>query len=798
MKKLDFNQNWTVQKDGSNVVRTVNLPHDAMLFENRRKDSPCAGASGYFEPGRYLYKKLFTAPASWQEKKVILECEAVYQNASVLLNGRELASRPYGYTDFYVDLTEYLVFDQENELLIIADNADAPNSRWYSGSGVYRPVWIHVGEKNGIAPQGICVSVKDPETVEASVKLLQDDPDVTVKIEILDGDDVVVSGEGNPVTLSLPGAKLWSDETPDLYTCRAVVLKDGQEIDADQLAFGMRTISWDGSGLKVNGKEMLLRGACIHHDNGILGAACFADAEERRVRILKEAGFNAIRSAHNPISKAMLDACDRLGMYVMDETFDMWVIHKNPFDYGKDNFLAWWHKDVQAMVEKDYSHPSVILYSLGNEISDLGAKQGQDICKEMAEYVRSLDRSRPLTLGINLMLASMVAKGRGMYGNGKEGEKDTGAGSGAIDSVPTSTFFNVLMNKMGSLMDMAASGKGPDKVVEAVSGYLDMPGYNYATSRYLKEAKTYPDRPFIGSETLPKYLYKNWQLVKKLPQLTGDFMWTGWDYLGEAAIGTIRYQDKKTKKDVEEGLIISGGAGVIDICGKQRPECHWDKIIWGLEKEPAIGVEPYTHVDDFRVASMWRDTNAVESWSWAGCEGKASEVIVYTDAAVAELFVNDKSYGRKKVKEDKALFKKVVYEPGTVKAVVYDAAGNKVGETALTTAKGATFLKVEAEKPVLKANGQDLCFLDISLVGLDGVVKVTEDKKLTISVEGAGTLQGFGSARPNMAETFVGTEHTTYYGRALAAVRAGMEKGEITVTVSGEGIALKTIKLTVE
>ena len=798
MKKLDFNQVWTVQKDGSDVIRTVHLPEDAMLYEKRSKDSPTAGASGYFEPGRYLYKKNFNAPEEWKGQKVILECEAVYQNSSVLLNGKELASRPYGYTDFYVDLTEDLLFEQENELLVIADNAKAPNSRWYSGSGIFRPVWIHVGEKNAIAPQGIRVLPKDLETAEVTVKLLEEDPSVTVKVEVLDGETVVVSGEGSPVTLSIPEAKSWSADAPNLYRCRAAVYRGEEMLDCDEVSFGLRTLSWDGTGLKVNGEETLLRGACIHHDNGILGAACFADAEERRVRILKEAGFNAIRSAHNPLSKSMLDACDRLGMYVMDENFDMWIIHKNPFDYGKDNFLKWWQEDTKAMVDKDYSHPSVILYSLGNEISDLGMAEGQKVCKEMAEFVRGLDSSRPTTMGINLMLASMVAKGKGMYGNGKEGEKESSVGAASIDSAPTSTFFNILMNKMGTLMDLAAKGKGPDKIVEAVSGNLDMPGYNYATSRYQKEAKMYPDRPFVGSETLPKSLYNNWQLVKALPQLTGDFMWTGWDYLGEAAIGTIRYKDKKTKEDTEDGLIISGGAGIIDICGKQRPEVHWGRIIWGLQKEPGIGVEPYTHVDDFRVASMWRDTDAVESWSWAGCEGKASDVVVYTDAPAAELFVNDKSYGKKKVKEDKAFFKKVIYEPGTLKAVVYDGNGDKVGESRLTTAKGATFLNIEAEKPVLKANGQDLCFLDISLVGMDGVVKSSEDKKLTIKVEGAGTLQGFGSSRPHMAETFVGTEHTTYYGKALAAVRAGLEKGDITVTVSADNVASKTITIKVE
>lgn len=798
MKRLDFNRGWTVQKEGGQSVVPVDLPHDAMLYEARRQDAPGSGAVGYFENGCYTYTKKFAAPAEWKDQRVILECEGVYQNSRVILNGKTLSERPYGYTNYYVDLSDSLLFDQENELQIVADNAKAPNSRWYSGSGVYRPVWVYVGPKAAITPEDIRIDVTGPDSVTVKTHVTDEAAGMTVKVEILDGENVAACGEGTSVSLAVADAKLWSADDPYLYRCRVSLVNENEIIDSDEVCFGFRTISWDGAGLKVNGQEVLLRGACIHHDNGILGAACFADAEERRVRILKDAGFNAIRSAHNPMSKAMLDACDRLGMYVMDENFDMWLIHKNAYDYAKDAFSLWWEKDTAAMVSKDYNHPSVILYSIGNEISDLGKEEGQQLCRQMADFVRALDSSRPVTLGVNLMLASMVSKGNGLYGNGKEGEKDKGLGANSIENAPTSTFFNILMNRMGTLMEMAANSKGADKIVTVAVPPLDIPGYNYATARYRKEAKTYPERAFVGSETLPKSLYRNWQLVKELPQLTGDFMWTGWDYLGESAIGTIRYQNKKTKKDTEEGLIISGGAGVIDICGKQRPEVHWNRIIWGLEDKPAIGVEPYVHADDFRVASMWRNTDAVESWSWAGCEAKLSEVVVYTDFPTAELFVNGTSYGKAKVKEDKAVFKKVPYYPGTVTAVVYDATGQKVAETSLHTATGKTSVKVEADKTVLKANGQDLCFLDLSLVGDNDVVKSSEDQALTVTVEGAGVLQGFGSARPHMAENFYSPTHTTYYGKALAAIRAGYEPGEIKVTVSGEGLETKTLTITVE
>ena len=658
-------------------------------------------------------------------------------------------------------------------------------------------MWLHVGGMTCIAPQGLCVTTAGGDSVSVSVRLLGGEQEAMgVRTQILRDGRVLAEGEGNPVSLQVPGAALWSAENPELYTCRVTLEQDDREVDAAETAFGFRTLSWDGAGLKVNGREVLLRGACIHHDNGVLGAACFADAEERRVRILKEAGFNAIRSAHNPVSKAMLEACDRLGMYMMDETFDMWLIQKNPYDYGDASFKKWWRADAEAMIEKDRNHPSVILYSIGNEISDLGSENGQALCFEMANFVRGLDASRPVTLGINLMLALMVAKGSGLYGNGSE--DGAGVGASTLDSVPTSSFFNLLMNRMGGIMELMAKSRGADNIVRKLEGALDMPGYNYAAPRYRKEASLYPDRPFVGSETLPQVQYRNWQLVRQIPQLTGDFMWTGWDYLGEAAIGTIRYQNRKTKHDTEYGLIISGGAGVIDICGKMRPETGWNRIIWGLQTTPVIAVEPYTHADDFRVASMWRATDAVESWSWAGCEGRKSEVVVYTDAHEVELLVNGKSYGKRPVKEDVARFQNVVYEPGRVMAITFDAAGNRLGETSLSTAAGETRISAVPEKTKLRANGQDLCFIDLSLVGEDGVVKSSGDRRLTVSVEGAGTLQGFGSARPHMAETFTGPTHTTYYGRALAVVRAGYEPGPILVRVSAEGLSEQTLTIEVE
>lgn len=799
MLKQDFNRGWRVYKEGCETEgKEVHLPHDAMIYEERRKEAKTGGAGGYFEGGKYIYTKRLNVPAEWENQTIIVEFEAVYKNTEVYVNGVLAARRPYGYSNFYVDLSSNLKIGEENELKVVADNSKCPNSRWYSGSGIYREVQLYTAGKSYIKPEGVKVTTVDAQTIKVEVESVGGDK---IQVEILDGETVITSaaagtGESKRAefTFTIADAKLWDAEHPNLYLCKATLEENGEPADTCSEEFGIRTLSWDTNGFFVNGKETLLRGGCIHHDNGILGACDFADAEERRVRILKEAGFNAIRCAHNPMSKAMLRACDRLGMYVMDESFDQWIIHKNPYDYAKEDFEIWWKEDTKAMISKDYNHPSVVMYSIGNEISELGIPEGQALCKEMSEFVKELDSTRAVTAGVNIMLATMAAKGNGLYGKDKNGE-DKQTGSQSMDNMPTSTFFNMMMNLAGDMMDKMSTGKKADAATENAFSSLDISGYNYATSRYEKDGVKYPDRIIVGSETLPKKLYKNWKLVEKLPYLIGDFMWTSWDYLGEAGIGTIQY--KSFKQPGNDGMIVSGGCGIVDICGKQRPEVEWGKIIWGLRDTPAIGVDPVTHSGDKMSASMWRDTDAVESWSWAGYEGRKTKVVVYSDAAKVELKVNEKSYGKKTVKECKAFFKGVEYQPGRIEAIAYDASGREVSRSELRTAAGATSLKLTPEKVSLCANGQDLCYLNIDLVGEYGITKASEDRKVTVKVEGAGTLQALGSARPNMSENFYSDTHTTYYGKALAVIRAGYEPGEITVTVSAEGLEPQTLNVEV-
>ncbi len=793
MQKQDFNRGWTVRRSDEETARAVNLPHDAMLSEERSPTAKAGSSGAFFAGGKYIYQKNWEVSSESADKALILELEGVYQNATVLLNGKEAGGHPYGYTNFFVNLTGKVTAGS-NELTVVADNSAIPNTRWYSGSGMYREVHLYIGEKDHIDPEGLKCSALNGEQVRIRTAGAFG-PDCQIEVDIINAEgEVVAAGAGADVTLTIPAPKPWDAEHPYLYTCRVRLFRSGTLADTAETTFGLRTLSWGKDGFLVNGKPVLLRGGCIHHDNGVLGACGFRDAEYRRIRIMKEAGFNAIRSAHNPLSKAMLDACDELGMYVMDEAFDMWLVHKNPYDYAGDTFRAWWRDDLAAMISKDYNHPSVVLYSIGNEISELGREDGQAAARELVALCHELDPSRPVTAGLNMALAQMASLSKKSKPFSTEDGKIKDDTAGA----PTSELFNKLMNYLGNRMDKAASTRGANKIAAVMRTIFDIPGYNYATSRYKRDGQEAPNQPTVGSETMTHKLYQNWQLVKEIPTLIGDFMWTGWDYLGESAIGTIRYMDPKTKKDIDPGLIITSGAGVIDICGKIRPEAEWNKLIWGLADKPVISVAPYTHAGHFHSKRMWRKNDAIASWSWAGCEDQKADVTVYSSSPCVELLCNGKSLGRRRVKEDTAVFPRVPYQPGTLESVNLDDTGRELARSCLVSATGQTAIQLTPETLALRANGQDLCFLNIDLVGENGVTKSSEDQRLTIEVFGAGSLQGFGSARPNMAETFVDTAHTTYYGKALAVIRAGYEPGVIQVTVSGKALKAQMVQIIVK
>ena len=746
MQKIAFNNNWTCNG------KPVTLPHDAQITEKRSADTS-NGGHGYFPGGIYTYEKTFSAPDEWADMTVLVEFEGVYKNATVSLNGKELCFHPYGYTGFFVELTD-LNFGDENTLTVVADNSKLPNSRWYSGSGIYRPVWLYTGPKNSLRPESVTVS-----TLSYAPAKIKVEAPMPCKIEILDGEAVIVSAEGQSVELDISDAKLWSAETPYLYTCR---VSNGE--DALEESFGIRKIEWSSKGLFINGRETLLRGGCVHHDNGILGAATYAESEERRVRILKENGFNAIRASHNPASKALLDACDKYGMYVMDETFDMWYNRKNPYDYGCD-FNEWWEKDTAAMVLRDKNHPSVILYSIGNEVAEPFEQKGIDAGRAMVDLIHRLDGTRPVTCGTNLMIIGRAAKGNGIYQDG-ESKTGTEGKKPKKESQNASLAFNIMASFVGSGMNKGGNSPKVDALTTPFLDSLDIAGYNYGSGRYPLEEKAHPNRVVFGSETVPQDIWKNWEMVKKYPYLVGDFMWTSWDYLGEAGIGAWSYTGGMPFNRPYPWVLA--GAGVIDIIGVPDGSCKYAATVWGLESAPVIAVRPVNHPGVRVSRSVWRGTNAILSWSWANCAGNKAEVEVYSAAAAVELLLNGKSLGKKKVKECKAVFK-TKYAAGTLTAVSYDGSGRELARSELRSANGPLSIAVRPEKEVV--NPGEVVYVPVNLEGSNSIVESNADRRLTVTVEG-GELLAFGSANPCTEEQYHTGSFTTYYGRALAVVRA--------------------------
>jgi beta-galactosidase len=776
MKKQDFNQQWSFYKQGSKEVQMIDLPHDAMIHETRDPESAGGAAVGYFPGGVYVYEKTFNAPVEWREKCITFEFEGIYKNSKVYLNGQAAGGRPYGYSRFLVQADRFLMYGEENTLRVIADNAQLPNSRWYSGSGIYRPVHLLIANKTHIELDGVKVSTLSYAPAKILVETAANGGEISV--EILDGEKVIATSSGASVEFSLENARLWSAETPNLYHCHVTLKENGQVVDEVSENFGIRRVEWSNQGLFINGQETLLRGGCIHHDNGILGAATYAKAEERRVRILKEAGFNAIRSSHNPTSKALLEACDRYGMYVMDETFDMWYMHKNKYDYASD-FNDWYQEDIKSMVEQDFNHPSVILYSIANEVSEPYQARGVELTKEMVALIHSLDRNRAVTAGINLMIIHLASQGRGIYKDQEpKGRQDKKVKKAAASG---SLFFNLIASVVGTQMNKMANSGGADRAASPCLDALDIAGYNYASGRYAMEGKKHPDRVLFGAETFPQDIAKNWEMVKKFPYLVGDFMWTSWDYLGEAGMGAWSYGGRGGFEKPYPWIIA--GSGAIDILGNIGAVAKYAAVVWGLEKKPYIGVRPVNHPGVRVTRAIWRGTNAIDSWSWKNCAGNPAEVEVYADAFAVELFINGKSLGKKKTKAFKATYK-TRYVSGTIKAVAYDQDGRALSESELVSATGQTSIALKPETTAIQAG--ELVYVNIELVGENGVVESNDDRKLTVTVEG-GKLLGFGSANPCIEERFDSGSYTTFYGRALAVVQ-GTNAGELTIRVSGEGL----------
>lgn len=790
MKRERFNEGWKVWKDMDpfelvfcvpDDAREVELPHDAMFHEEQKQGAVNGGFTGNIDAGEYKYYKQFYVPEDYQGGHVMLQFEGIYRNASVFVNQSKVGESAYGYTDFTVDIGDYLKYGADNDILV-AVKCGTKSSRWYSGAGIYRDVWLIRGGSLYVKPYGLRMTTLDVDEDGALVcisagihndSLLADTVQVSVGIQDMEGN--VVADRTYSVRIGsrqvlefrkniyIEHAKLWDELTPNLYQVVLTVADEKEVLDETEITSGVRKLSVDSRhGLRVNGREVKLRGACIHHDQGILGTATYDDYEYRRVKRLKEAGFNAVRSAHNPASQALLRACDRLGVYVMDELVDVWNKSKVSYDYSVD-FTRNWETDIEHIVEDDYNHPSVILYSTGNEIFEICTEKGFETSRMLSDKFHELDATRYTTNGIN----GAFAAGDGLAKIVEDitnGEADTGKGD-----------VNVFMAAMETNMPGIVAHPILGGILEKLETTMDIMGYNYMTSRYLMDADRYPDRVMVGTETYPKQIAENWDAITGCPAVIGDFTWTGWDYLGEV---TPVYSD----------LMNTGGD--ISLTGSRRPTSYYREIVFGLTKKPCIAVQAPERYGVPRNFGPWCYTDCTFNYSYEGQEGRPIMIQVYGGGDSVELFLNGKSLGVQPCGKETSFETQynTVYEPGELTAVAYEG-GVEIGRTSLKTSGKASKLALSAEKY------ETLAFINVDVLDKDGLLVANSKAPLSIQVTGPAELLAFGGVGALHKKGYELPQTTAGEGHALAILKMKKDGGKITVRISGEGIEEAVIEL---
>ena len=818
MKKQKFNQDWIFTigsgssldalAGGNNTAKQVTLPHDASIGRERNPEEPNGSGNGFFREESYVYTKTFSMNADDKDKNVYLEFEGVYQNAFVYVNNSFAGKCPYGYSNFYVDITKYLNYNEPNALKVVVKNG-VPSGRWYTGGGIYRDVNLMIADRLHLAPDSVQLAAIEVEDDQAIIRAKSTIAytgigirEITLCTELMDTDGNVVAADEMPVTVEehseqtyqqkmyVLNPNRWDAENPYLYTYRTYIKENDSVIDEETGTFGIRKLQLDTKhGLRVNGKVVKLLGGCIHHDNGIIGTAEFTHSAEARVKKLKETGFNAIRSAHYPMSRKLLEACDKYGMYVMDEYSDVWVSTKVEFDYSTQ-MTEWWEHDIENLVKKDYNHPCVIMYSIGNEIPEAGNKFDVQWGKKIADKLRSLDDTRYTTNSLNLLLAIMNDLPKLMAQNA-----DAQAAANTEKDQPQE--INSMMNNLGAMMaQFMASDFAAEKVKEACA-QVDITGYNYAAARYEIDGKLFPNRILVGSETNPPDLDKNWELVEKLPYVIGDFDWTAWDYIGETGIGKINYTDQQSMGFYAPYPCKIAYCGDINILGNRRPISYWRELIWGLRKAPYIAVQLPQHYGEPQSTTQWSMSDAVRSWNWNGYEGKPVKVEVYAAADEVELLINGQSVERKKVGETKKYITifDTTYHAGKVEVIAYSD-GKECGRDEILTASDEVVIAAKADRTQIPADGSDIAYIDICMQDASGILNPNADKAVSISLDGPGEIMGYGSADPESEENYYDTVAKAYEGKLRAAVRGTGETGKIVVTLSADG--LESVKVDVE
>jgi beta-galactosidase len=772
---------------GTTVMPARVGPFDTELSQGGRD-------TGWFVGGTGWYRKRFSAAAVPSQGQVEIVFDGVYMNSDVWLNGTLLGNHPYGYTAFAYDLTPRLRRDGDNVLAVRVRN-EGRNSRWYSGSGIYRHVWLNATAALRVPLWGVCVTTPEASTASASVKVAvrvenraQAAQDAIVRVRLFDPTNVSIGSRDVRQSLAAGGSAnveelftvaappLWSMSTPRLCRADVELLVSGQVMDSVTTPFGIRTIEVDAQrGLRINGQSVKLRGGCLHHDNGLLGACAIDRAEERRVELMKAHGFNAIRTSHNPPSAAFLDACDRLGMLVMDEAFDQWERQKNAQDYHL-HFADWWQRDLGAMVRRDRHHPSVIMWSIGNEIPERVEPRGVEIAKQLIEYIKTLDQTRPITAAIN----------------------GTRGGSEGLDPA-----FQ----------------------------YLDVGGYNYLEQAYEADHARHPGRIIVGTESFPGRAFESWAPVERHAYVIGDFVWTGMDHLGESSIGNAQLNvpprpgpggpAPATQTSPDPGVPGAPAAtafawpasgsnislpfpwfncycGDIDLIGEPKPQWYYRRVLWGLSPVEMLVQRP---VPDGRteVISWWGWSDELSSWTWPGSEGKSLRVRVYTSADEVRLLLNGREIAVKAVPQGARLKVEfdVPYAAGELKAVARSN-GRQVAECSLTTAGAPAGLRLRSDQTTLRRNRNDLAYVTVEVVDRFGQLVPDAVVPVSFEVSGAGALAAAGSANPKDVFSFRRSSPKTFHGKALAIVRPHGAAGNVTVRAQASRLSPGSLTLPVK
>ena len=795
-----WNDGWLVWKE-DNAFRLidlppadalrVDLPYDAAFFQRQDPASRNEGRTGFLNGGTWNFYKRCYAPEEERGQQIALRFEACACDTYVFVNGSMVGSCSYAYMPFDVDISSYLRYGAENSIRVTTTTLDL-SSRFYCGCGIDRDVFLCRKGPVSILPDRLRVTTKAVEGDEASVRIdialrsacpAATEATLSLTLEDLDGRRVW----GTETPIHLPGSREtdfsrhylisgitpWDDEHPALYRVKARLTgAAGETLDEEEAETGFRVVTVDPKhGLRVNGRAVKLLGGCIHHDQGILGAQTFDDYEYRRVYLLKQAGFNAVRSAHDPASRALLRACDRLGVYVLDEAFDMWGRMKNPGDWSLF-FPDGYRRVLESMVRTDYDHPSVIMYSTGNEIMDLATDRGYELSAELTAALHQLDETRPVTNAVNALLCA----GSRLIDITMEADGKTPDDLKDMD-------VNQFIAEHHIPMDRVSTHPSIDRMLEYLDGTMDVLGYNYLTERYAADMARYPDRVILGTETHSPRIADNWALMRRYPGIIGDFNWTAYSYLGETG-GPERFP------------ALHNESCDLDVTGERMPTNFYRQIVLGQREVPFIAVRtPEASRGPIRL-SPWSLTDAIDSWTFPGHEGEEVDVEVYSAGDEVALYLNGALLGRKGASEKRAcqtVFR-VPYAPGELKAVSLKG-GVPVSSYALCTTGAPVGFEVTRERyPYPKE--PELVFVRVRAVDAEGRPVFAAIPDLTAELEGESLrLFAFGSWEAPHEGGYRSPVLSVKNGKALLVLRRSGAEGTTRLRISAKGIAAAQIEL---